>query len=878
MDRKIATQAAQVRQMYATSNVTQTTSLTLAAILCYKLQDVIDHARVVEWFSLIATVTIFRTVLAFKYHRLVHFENKSTHFWLNGFRLGVLCSGVAWGTVSILLFPSSNVQYQFFIVAMLAGLSAGGLISYSADLPSGIVYATAVLTPLTIRMLLEDNGLSVAMGTSLLLYFCFMVMSMRYMSRHISENITMHLEATAREEAMRLSEQRYRLLLNHSPAGIFHYNKNFVITYCNDRMAEILHNSIDRIVGINLKDLNDHLILPALQKALDGGVGHYEGYYISTFSDYNLWIEMTSAPFFNIMGEVEGGNAIVQDITKRIEAEQAMHRESEKYHALLRNVSDGIHILDSHGNIMDASKSFCEMLGYKYSEMIGMNVIQWDAKFTEPELKIILRQQSEQQTPTNFGTRHRRKDGTIIDVEVSGYWLQLYDQKMMIYSSRDITERKHNEELLRKSAAEIEDLYNNAPCGYHSLDMDGVIQRINDTELKWLGYTRDEVVGKLKFTDLLTPASSHAFQMNFVSFKKHGVFRNIENEMVRNDGSILYGLVNATAQYNASNEYLSSHATVFDITERKKTEDTLRSLFAALEHSPIAVIISDSNANILYVSSMFTEITGYSSKEVAGQNLRILQAGHIDQKIYLKMWNDLTEGKSWRGELLNKSKQGREYWEDLQITPVKTTEGEVSNYVVVSEDISERKAVEETMRHLANYDPLTELPNRSLVDDRLQRALAAAKREKTNMALMYLDLDNFKPINDTLGHGVGDLLLKEVSGRMQNCVREADTVGRIGGDEFVVLLPKVDSDQDVTLVAEKIRHSLNQPFVIAGQDLLISSSIGVAIYPEHGIDEKTLVRNADTAMYFAKKGGRNTVRLFEPNMIKVEVSVPDIKN
>ena len=280
------------------------------------------------------------------------------------------------------------------------------------------------------------------------------------------------------------------------------------------------------------------------------------------------------------------------------------------------------------------------------------------------------------------------------------------------------------------------------------------------------------------------------------------------------------------------------------------------------------VIIADSDANILYANHRFTEISGYPVSDVIGSNLRILQAGRLEKYTYLEMWNALTEGKSWHGEMLNKSKQGRVYWEDVQISPVKTPNGETSKYVVVSADISERKSTEEKMRHLATYDPLTDLPNRSLVNDRIRQALTAAKRDKTNLALMFLDLDRFKPVNDTLGHHVGDLLLIEAAKRMQDCVRESDTVGRIGGDEFVVLLPTVDSGQDAMLVAEKIRYALNQPFVLAGNDLHISSSIGLALYPEHGDDAETLVKYADTAMYYAKEGGRNNVQLFRTEMLE----------
>jgi diguanylate cyclase (GGDEF)-like protein len=187
----------------------------------------------------------------------------------------------------------------------------------------------------------------------------------------------------------------------------------------------------------------------------------------------------------------------------------------------------------------------------------------------------------------------------------------------------------------------------------------------------------------------------------------------------------------------------------------------------------------------------------------------------------------------------------------------------------ISTDITERKDIEEHMQHMAQYDALTHLPNRALFNDRLQLAIAAAQRNKANLALMFIDLDKFKPVNDTYGHGVGDLLLKDVASRIQDCLRESDTAARIGGDEFVILLPTIATQQDASRVGEKILHALNQPFELMGHNLQISSSIGVAVYPKHGADEKLLVKSADIAMYHAKKHGRNNVKMFRPGMQEI---------
>ena len=198
--------------------------------------------------------------------------------------------------------------------------------------------------------------------------------------------------------------------------------------------------------------------------------------------------------------------------------------------------------------------------------------------------------------------------------------------------------------------------------------------------------------------------------------------------------------------------------------------------------------------------------------------------------------------------------------------PLMHEDGSIHALCGISTDISERKDIEEHMQHMAQYDALTHLPNRALFNDRLQQAIAAAQRNKARLALMFIDLDKFKPVNDTYGHGVGDLLLKDVALRIQDCLRESDTAARIGGDEFVILLPAIETQQDAGKVGEKILHALNQPFALAGHTLQISASIGVAVYPEHGKDEKLLVKSADIAMYHAKKNGRNNVKMYQPGL------------
>jgi diguanylate cyclase (GGDEF)-like protein/PAS domain S-box-containing protein len=298
------------------------------------------------------------------------------------------------------------------------------------------------------------------------------------------------------------------------------------------------------------------------------------------------------------------------------------------------------------------------------------------------------------------------------------------------------------------------------------------------------------------------------------------------------------------------------------IIKGKQTEDALRSLSVAVEQSPVSVVITDTRGIISYVNPRFTLDTGYSSEEAIGRNPAILKSGLTEKQVYSELWDTLAKGKTWSGEFVNRCKDGRLFHEEAHIAPVFDDEGTVKHYVAVKLDITERKKVEERIAHMAQHDALTDLPNRPLFSDRLEQAMALAERDGTSMALMFLDLDGFKPVNDTFGHAVGDLLLQEAAHRIRECVRAADTVGRIGGDEFVVLLHRIEDEDDALTVAEKIRQALCRPFELAGQRLEISCSIGIAIYPEHGADEKELSQSADSAMYCAKQEGRNRVRLF----------------
>src|SRR5450830_2184307 len=307
-----------------------------------------------------------------------------------------------------------------------------------------------------------------------------------------------------------------------------------------------------------------------------------------------------------------------------------------------------------------------------------------------------------------------------------------------------------------------------------------------------------------------------------------------------------------------------------EITDQKLAENDLRIAATAFE-SQEGILVTDANNVILRVNRAFTKITGYRAEDAIGKKPSLLASGYHDAGFYDAMWTSINETGLWEGEIWNRRKNGEVCPEHLVITAVKDNAGVVTNYVATLNDITLNKAAAEEIHHLAFYDALTRLPNRRLLLDRLNHALAASTRNGKEGAVLFLDLDHFKTLNDTLGHDVGDLLLQQVAERLTACVREGDTVARLGGDEYVIMLEDL-SEHDLEAAAqaeaigEKILIALNKPYHLGVHEHHCTSSIGITLFNDHKSGIEELLKQADIAMYQAKKSGRNTLRFFDPQM------------
>lgn len=396
----------------------------------------------------------------------------------------------------------------------------------------------------------------------------------------------------------------------------------------------------------------------------------------------------------------------------------------------------------------------------------------------------------------------------------------------------------------------------------------GCIMDVNQPFCQFFGLTKQELVGvsRQQFYFWVDEQQRQSFLRDLLLWQKDGLvkFENREIEVYDQEKQVRTMLLSGEPM-----EFNRVDCLLFvmrDITERRKAEKQLKILSQACEQSPASIVITDVQGNITYVNPKFEEISGYKSAEVLGRNPRILKSGNKTQEDYELMWKTLASGRNWHGEFHNRRKNGELYWERASISPISNQQGIVTHYVAVKEDITKEKQQAEALFHQAHYDHLTGLPNRILAKDRLQQAIESALRQKHIFGLMFLDLDNFKKVNDTLGHDAGDQLLVEVSERLQRALRQTDTVARLGGDGFLIILDQVSHSRKLMAIAQRLLRVMRQPVNLQGLEFFVHGSIGITVFPDDGFHADVLLRNADTAMYAAKLAGRNMFRFFTPHM------------
>jgi len=688
------------------------------------------------------------------------------------------------------------------------------------------------------------------------------------------------------EAALKEKEERLALATSHNGIGIWDFNLLTQSLVCDDltlsfynRKREDFNNSVETWMGwLHPDDLASsyQVIQDAISEKRP-----FNHQFRSMWPNGEIrYIQAKAQIFYDVSGKPLRMIGTNIDITKEKQIEQALRKSESQINTLVNSIPDLVWLKDASGVYLFCNPTFEKFFDIKEADIIGKSDYDFVDKktadcFRENDRRAMLAGQSsvnEEELTFASGSYHGQFE------TIKTPMLNEEGKPIGVLGiARDITERKLAERALYESQKRYQELLDGVGEKFiiYSHNLSGELLYVSDGVENVIGFPKEFVIGKNWGTlinwlpGILEQAQDKIIQLatGVVDFVQH------EMPFTYLDGSIRTLHVSSHAVRNQDGEVLSIDGIVENITERKQSEKDLRIAAAAFE-SQEGMFVTDANKAILRVNIAFTTITGYSAEEVIGKTPQLLSSGKQSKEFYTAMWKSIHNTGAWKGEIWNRRKSGDIYPEQLTITAVKDATGITTNYVATLTDITKSKAAVNEIKNLAFYDPLTKLPNRRLVLERLAHALSASTRTGQYGALLFLDLDNFKTLNDTLGHNFGDLLLQQTAERLNNCLRKSDTASRIGGDEFVVLLEALgNQDMDAATQAEatgyKILDALNAPYELDTHTYNSSSSIGITLFDKRHMKPEELLKQADIAMYQAKHEGRNALCFFEPKMQEV---------
>jgi diguanylate cyclase (GGDEF)-like protein/PAS domain S-box-containing protein len=571
--------------------------------------------------------------------------------------------------------------------------------------------------------------------------------------------------------------------------------------------------------------------------------------------------------------EYEGKRSTVgsfMDITERKQSEETLAKSEERYRTIMDEIHDDYYENDLAGNYTFANDALCRSLGYTMEELIGMNS---RAIHTPEESKKIYEEYKKLyrtgQPIKAISSTFVRKDGSHGFAEISAFPMRNEKGEIIGFRgvSHDVTERVRMEEALRRSEERYRTIMDETHDDYYEVDLAGNYTFVNDAWCRSVGYTVEELIGVNYKVNTATDDIQKVYEAFNQIYRTGQPIKALTTKFVRKDGSSGIGELSAFPMRNEKGEIIGFRGVSHDVTERVRMEEALRqseeryrTILAEIEEGYYEV---DLAGNIKFVNKSACRQFGYSEKELIGSNYRVYVPKE-DIKGVFKAWN-----KVYRtGEPLKSypfatvRKDGTQIFVENSVSPLRDKGGKIIGFRAVSRDVTQRKQFEQKLADMATHDSLTGLPNRTLLSDRLTMGLALSRRTGNRLAVLMLDLDRFKVINDTMGHAVGDQLLKAVADRLQSVTRKSDTVARLGGDEFVLVLPQVGMPADAARLAQRILDIFREPFVFDGHQLNITTSIGIAVYPEDGKDMEILLKHADNAMYQAKQQGKDMYKFY----------------
>jgi diguanylate cyclase (GGDEF)-like protein/PAS domain S-box-containing protein len=525
---------------------------------------------------------------------------------------------------------------------------------------------------------------------------------------------------------------------------------------------------------------------------------------------------------------------------------------------LLELIQDGVFFADDSGRYTYANPAALGQVGYSLPELCQMRI----SDLVTPEVLCLLPEHLQRM---NAGEQLSsewilvRKNGSRFHSELSTRRLP---NGGYLAISRDISERRKVDAVLLEHQATYRAIVETPAMGFWLADATGRLLEVNEAYIKLSGYSREELLNmsipNLEAKESSAETAAHIEQLLHQGYDR---FRSLHR---CKDGSIVPVEVVTTMR----GDIAGGRFFVFieDISEKVLREKELQISATVLETMDQAVVVTDHDNRIIAANPALTRITGYTLDELRGKNPKIFASGRHDKRFYHEMWQALLNTDRWEGEIWDRKKCGEVYAKWLTINVLRNPDDGVNQYISVFSDITEKKRSEELIWQQANFCQLTSLPNRHMFNERLEKEIKNSRRSGERFALLYLDLDHFKEINDTLGHGTGDVLLRDAGRRISSCVRESDTVARLGGDEFTILLTALRSDDCVERTVHAILEKFKEPVSLGIEVSYVTPSIGITFFPDDADDAENLLKNADQAMYAAKEQGRNGYQYFTSGM------------
>ena len=671
----------------------------------------------------------------------------------------------------------------------------------------------------------------------------------------VAQHVASAVEQKRKENALRDSERRYRQMFENTRAvQLILDPESGAIVDANAAACDYYGYTRDEMRMLRIWDINvrgEEGVRQEMTRAREQRVHQFQFRHMRASGDVRD-VEVHSGPI-----EVGGRTllySIVNDVTERRRAEQALQQSEEKYRVIFDFAPVGIYQSTRDGNIVTANHALAQMLGYESTAELLTRNLQRDVYFDPAQREEMIRRYEPFGHSNHVELLWKRKDGSPIWVQINAH--AIHSNTGTVYFEGfvyDVTERRRAAESVSAANAQRKAVLDAATrVSIIATDADGMITVFNAGAERMLDYSAAEMVGHHALSSVLAGTSA-----------VHGAVGEHEWIYVRKDGEQLIVAVSVTALSNEHGTLTGYLHVATDLTARKKAEEMLRKQSAAVSASMDGIGILDERLNFTYANESLARLCGYPGPAaMIGRNLCDLYEPYEQVRVITSIVPVVQQHGRWRGEATGLRMDGSHFPQEISLTSIA---GE-NSMVCVVRDVTERTYAEEQIKHLAYHDALTNLPNRLLFKDRLSVALSHAYREESRLAVLFLDLDRFKIINDSLGHNIGDQLLQAVAARIDACVRDSDTVARLGGDEFTILLPRLSRSEDAAPVAAKIIEAVRYPFHIEGREFFITTSIGISVYPEDGSDAESLIKNADTAMYQAKELGRDNYQLFNANV------------